>query len=435
MKKNKKLSATSKVIIICAAVLLAAGIFTGGYFLFFQKSSSQDIVYVSKVSAIMGNDLSSSSFYSGVVDPQKTVSVEKDSSRTINEIKVAVGQSVNTGDVLFSYNTEDTSIKLAQAQLEKQNIESTIQTLQSQLSQLKTEKNSAPSSEQLAYTVKIQSCEIEINTQNLTLSEKNSEIENINKALANSDVNATCQGIVKAINSNGTDMNGNPLPFMSIQMEGQYRIRGTVSETHINEISVGMPITVISRIDQSKTWSGTVSSVETNSPISSSPNDAKYMSGYAGGSTTESTTKYNFYITLDSLDGLILGQHLYIKPGNIENNVPDGSVHISEFYIATENSSSYVWKMNEKTLKIEKCPVTLGEYNKELSEYKIESGLSLDDYIAYPSENIKVGMNAIKGVGPETGSNPANTNNPAGINGPAGGSDSTGVVAFTEEKQ
>ena len=78
---------------------------------------------------------------------------------------------------------------------------------------------------------------------------------------------------------------------------------------NVSSLSEGMNVTVHSRVDSSKTWTGTISKVETNSPAGGNSNNLM------GGQSAETATKYHFYVNLVSSDGLLLGQHVYIEPG------------------------------------------------------------------------------------------------------------------------
>ena len=49
-------------------------------------------------------------------------------------------------------------------------------------------------------------------------------------------------------------------------------------------------------------------------------------------------------------------------------------------YVVQDDSGAYVWAANDKK-RLEKRYVELGEYDEDLAEYEILSGLSLDDYI------------------------------------------------------
>ena len=63
----------------------------------------------------------------------------------------------------------------------------------------------------------------------------------------------------------------------------------------------------------------------------------------------------------------------------------------SEYYIMQEDDGAYVWAENAKGY-IEKRKIELGEYDENMMRYQILSGLTEDDYIAYPEDRVKEGM-------------------------------------------
>lgn len=62
--------------------------------------------------------------------------------------------------------------------------------------------------------------------------------------------------------------------------------------------------------------------------------------------------------------------------------------------ILTSGDEPYVWVANKKD-KLEKRKVKLGEYDEALGEYEIKSGLSQDDYIAYPMDGLYEGVSTV----------------------------------------
>ena len=68
---------------------------------------------------------------------------------------------------------------------------------------------------------------------------------------------------------------------------------------------------------------------------------------------------YPFYVELDSSDGLMLGQHVYIERDIGQDEQKDG-LWISDYYIVdADTNEPYVWAANDKK-KLEKRYVTLG---------------------------------------------------------------------------
>lgn len=71
------------------------------------KNNEEGIVYVESVSSI--NQLGSGSGlfqrYSGIVEPQETTEVKRNMDRVIKDVYVKVGDLVEEGTPLFSYET------------------------------------------------------------------------------------------------------------------------------------------------------------------------------------------------------------------------------------------------------------------------------------------------------------------------------------------
>ena len=84
---------------------------------------------------------------------------------------------------------------------------------------------------------------------------------------------------------------------------------------------------------------------------------------------------------LESTEGLLLGQHVYMQMDAGEDEI--AGISISSAFVAfEEDGSTYIWAENRG--KLEKRPVTLGEYNMMNDTYQILEGLTEEDYIAFP---------------------------------------------------
>jgi HlyD family secretion protein len=147
-------------------------------------------------------------------------------------------------------------------------------------------------------------------------------------------------------------------------------------------------------VDSSQIWHGTMGTIDKDSATTNSSSNSFGMMDASGDSQTSSST-YPFYVNLDSSDGLMLGQHVYIENDEGQEDQKAG-LWLSEVYISdTDTDQPYVWAMG-KDKKLEKRSVILGQYDEELGEYEIVDGLTKDDYIAYPAENLKEGMATTK---------------------------------------
>ena len=89
----------------------------------------------------------------------------------------------------------------------------------------------------------------------------------------------------------------------------------------------------------------------------------------------------------------MLGQHLYIRLETEEGQttgIPIGSV----FICYAEDGSAFVWA--EAKGKLEKRTVTLGEYNPMTDAQEILSGISMEDYLAFPEEGCREGVSVTR---------------------------------------
>ena len=89
----------------------------------------------------------------------------------------------------------------------------------------------------------------------------------------------------------------------------------------------------------------------------------------------------------------MLGQHLYIRL-EVEAGQPAGIPVSSAFICYEEDGTAFVWA--EKRGKLEKRPVSLGEYNFMTDAQEILSGISLEDYLAFPDENCQEGASTTR---------------------------------------
>ena len=101
-------------IIFGAIVVAAVAAAVIWYFFGDGRHDSKDRVYVEKVSVIMGTATGAQNRYSGVVQPQKSVEINADSERTVKEVLVKVGDTVEEGTPLFNYDTDDLNTKRAE---------------------------------------------------------------------------------------------------------------------------------------------------------------------------------------------------------------------------------------------------------------------------------------------------------------------------------
>lgn len=345
-------------------------------------------VYVQSVNEIMGYGTAGEfNICSGIVVAQNETKIEKDADRKVAEQKVEVGQSVSAGDVLFVYDMEDAKLTIDKAELELEQLKNSVTDLEEQIKEVENEKKYAPSSEQLSYTIRIQTLETDKLEAEYNISVKERELESMKSTVGDGEVKAPVSGKVKSINENGAvdEMTGAPLPYIVLIEEGAYRIKGTVNELNRGDFFEGQSVVIHSRIDDKQTWQGTVELIE------STPDNSQDNNMYYYGATDEmtSSSNYPFYVQLESTDGLVLGQHVYIEPDGGQENDRSGLWLSASYIMGSEEEGYYVWAADDD--EIEKREVQIGSKDEELYLYEIVSGLSGTDLIAFPEDSIEEG--------------------------------------------
>ena len=346
-------------------------------------------VYVQSVNEIMGYSAAGEyNVCAGIVVAQNETEIEKDEERKISELKVEAGQSVSAGDVLFVYDMEEAKLSIDKAELEVEQLKNTISDIEEQIKELESEKKYASSSDQLSYTVRIQSLETDKLEAEYNISVKEAELESMKASIGDGEVRAPISGKVKSINENGAvdEMTGAALPYIVLIEEGAYRIKGTVNELNRRDFFEGQSVIIRSRIDSEQTWHGMIELIE------STPDESQNNNMYYNGMSDEmtSTSSYPFYVQLENTDDLLLGQHVYIEPDAGQNEEQSGLWLNAAYVAGSEEEGYYVWAA-DKHDEIEKREVVVGTIDEEMFLYEIVSGLSGTDRIAFPEEGIREG--------------------------------------------
>ena len=316
----------------------------GGLGLYFgtQMTSGGDSekrVYVEQVSSIMSVNAGMTNRYNGVMESQDSYEVRVDSARKIEQIHVQVGQEIVAGQTLVTYDISEPQIQIEQINLEIEGILNDIKNYENQI----VMKNQEYLYTDMWYhdyiNAEIQNIKNTITQKQLDLESKQLEIAKYEKQMENATVVSEVGGTVKEINEKGVDANGNAAPFMTILQSGEYRVKGSIDEQNIWTIAEGQQVLIRSRVDETKTWHGVIAEIDTDNP---QQNNNNY---YGGGEESYSASKYPFYIELETADGLILGQHVYIEL-DFGQEEPKEGVWIFSAYVVMEEETPYVWVAN-----------------------------------------------------------------------------------------
>lgn len=407
-----------KRILILLGILIIGGGAAGVCWkmgVFGQQEANGDSVYVTSISDLTGQTSGVSNRYAGVVEPQETVSVELESGRTVKEVQVKTGDQVKKGQLLFEYDLSSIQESLEEAQLELDRLKNEASSLNEQITTLENEKKKASQDNQLSYTIEIETNKMNLKKNEYSQKSKQAEIDKLQSATGNTEVRSSIDGVIQKIDTSklttddgsstddsstddssySDDSSGGTNAFITILSTGAYRIKGTVNELNVSSIVEGEPVIIRSRVDSSQTWKGTMGTIDKDS-ASSSSNSSNYGMIDSSDSQT-STSTYPFYVNLDSSDGLMLGQHVYIEMDEGQDTEKTG-IWLSEVYIVdADTDSPYVWAKDKKG-KLEKRSVILGQHDEDLGEYEIADGLSEDDCIAFPSDMLEEGMSTTTNI-------------------------------------
>ena len=342
-------------------------------------------VFVQKVSDLsqMGG-LAPSDKFSGIVVSESVTEIQRDSDKVVENLYVREGDDVTEGQKLFSYDTEQLQLTLEKQKLELEQLASSIENCGLQIAQLEKDRDRAYSADKLKYTLQIQTNQIDLKEAELKLKTKQSEIQKSEHLLANALVTSPVTGRITSISEEGTDQYGNPKAYISIQQTGSYRVKGQINEMQRGAIMEGDRVRMESRLNPEEVWMGTVTLVDYENPVQGN-NNGYYVS--SDSDEMSASSRYPFYVELDSMEGLILGQHLYLSVAGEQSSSLEGVTLSGAFLCYDEDGSCFVWA-DDGQGKLEKRGVELGNYDPMADAYEILSGLSDSDYVAFPDEEV-----------------------------------------------
>ena len=358
--------------LVCALCLTLSACGKGGTAVYVQS--------VERLAAMGG--IAPGNRFLGLVVSEHTAQINRDGDKTIQELLVKEGDDVKEGQALFSYDTEELQLNLDKKNLELEQLKGSIESYKEKIKTLEKERSGLSGTAKLQYTVEIQAAQVDQKEAELKLKTKEEEVKKAQELLENSTVVSPITGRVQKINENDTTgPDGKPAAYITIQQSGSYRAKGVLGELQRGSLKEGDRVKLVSRTEEDKVWTGSITLVDYENPSQGSETDRYY-----GMASDEMTTasKYPFYVALDSTEGLMLGQHLYIE---LDTGEASPGVGISGGFLCyNEDGTAFVWA--EKSGRLEKRAVTLGDYDPMTDVQKITEGLSVEDYIAYPDPEL-----------------------------------------------
>jgi len=320
--------------------------------------------------------------FAGVVVSENVVEISRDSSKRIEELYVAVGQEVKAGDKLFSYDSDELELALEKTQLEVEKMTNEQVTYTEQLEKLEKKlKNTWNESDKVRLTLEINTLKTTMMENEYNLKSKDKEITTLQEMLSNIDITAPVDGTIRKV-----DEEGQTGSYITIQQSGAYRVQGMINEMSMNgSLMPGSRVQVFSRVSD-QTWMGTVTAINT---ADASQNNGDMWNNYGVMDTMTLSSSYVFDVELDNVEGLLLGQHVYIEL--YMEQMPMEGVWIPESFLMdlamneeTFEMTAAVWAENAGG-KLERRAVTLGMYDGMTGCYEILSGITAEDYLADPA--------------------------------------------------
>ena len=196
VQKNKKWIALAAAAVIILAVFAIRKAGAG--------SAAEGTVYVETVENLTGQNASLGMInrFAGIIEPQGTWSVNKNSGVDVREIYVSQGDEVEEGEALFIYDTTKYEEDLNQARIDLERLHNEYDTAEETIAQLEKDKKSASASEQANYTVQIKEQNLALKDKDLDIQMKEAEIEKLEDNIENAEVKSGISGVVKSINEN-----------------------------------------------------------------------------------------------------------------------------------------------------------------------------------------------------------------------------------------
>ena len=327
--------------------------------------------------------VTSSDKFAGMVVSENVVEIERDTEQKLDEVYVAVGDTVRVNEQLFKYDTDTLSLTIDKQQIEMDKLTQQIKDQTTQKTNLEKQiKKEKDKTTKATLELTLRSVNADLTDNNYKKKTLQAEINYNKDVLKNAVVRSPIKGTVRTINESGS-------PYITIQQAGAFQVKGMLNELSLNAgIMEGVGVTILSRTDPTAFWTGTVTLVDYNT-TDEGEND-NMSGGYVD--PMASSTSYPFYITLDSTDGLLLGQHVYIQISAAA--IGDELLRIPEDYIldVTADEETWmtvgaVWAVDMETMTLVKQSVTLGEYDPTYGTYVILDGITPESFLAHPADD------------------------------------------------
>ena len=373
------------------AASLKKGLLGGGAWFFLNRSADNaGAAYVQSVAEITGKGaVGQNGRYSGIVESKEVIKIDPTAEMRVAECLVEAGDKVSEGDPLFRYDVDDLKIQHAQILIDITGLENGLRTNRDQLESLNKRLERAKENAKYELKLEIQTIELEVKKAEYDLKDEQTKAEEMQKLIDASEVTSPVSGTIRSVRSESGD---NPFgyseteetAYITIVAGTDYCVKATASEQTIHTLYEGMPVTVRTRIDDS-VYPGTIYRINTDAP------ESNQQRMYYDGGSGEQASRYAFYVEPESIEGLLIGQHVIV---DLDAASTDASaLLLPASFLMQDNDRFFVWAADAND-RIEKREVQVGTFFEESESYEITGGLTLKDRIAFPDDTVHAGMRA-----------------------------------------
>ena len=212
--------------------------------------------------------------------------------------------------------------------------------------------------------------EKEIRDLQLNQREAELKIRNARKDLEDQTVRATIAGVVRKVGDpEKPSQDGSA--FIQVDSQQGLYVKGYVSELMLDQLVPGTMVQVSS-------WSSGAFAMATVKEVSPYPTDE-----YASYGSGAQASYYPFTALInDGADGFQNMESVSISLTVGMDDASQNAIYLSKSFIREENGQKYVYVRGEDGT-LERRPIVTGKILWG-SEYEIKSGLTSEDYIAFP---------------------------------------------------
>ncbi|UYX52590.1 biotin/lipoyl-binding protein [Bacillus thuringiensis] len=385
----RNLNTKKKWIIIGIITLI---IFVATVNIFIQKKQNNNKNMGDDISfeKVMQRNFNSTKLISGQVKPGNIESFYADSTKgKVKNIVVTVGQEVEKGTKLFSYDNEEIILQIKQADLDQKMADIRYDQGKKKIDSLKREIKNAKNSgnaKEVTDPMEEQVSELEIQQKTAELEKEKGQlqIQQLKKKQDEFTIYSNFTGVVQKIDKDATQgssqaLGGQGESFLQIASKEPFQIQGTLTELQKSQIEKDQTFTATSKADNKKKWTGKIIEVS-EFPTSIEMTQA---AGVSGG--TQNMSHYTYKAILDEQDGLSPGYHVSLQV-NLENKkiiaVPSKS-------IVEKNEDTFIYV--EDNGKLHKQNVKKGSIDGDWTE--IIEGITVgQNVVKNPTENVYDGM-------------------------------------------